>query len=360
MHEKKIVLTVYVFMFLIALMFSTMRIHASTDNVGVKVGDWAGFSDASFEWESNIPGSEQPPPELNMSWLDMKVLNVSGSNVTLRSTTIYKNGTERTGITSGNVATGEGALGIDIIPSNLGPRDEIPANFTWFIGETLKLVINGTVTRSYAGANREVNYVNITYPIMSDAAQVGTMNMSFYWDKKTGVICELSIFGAISFTVDSMHYYLNMSIMLRMTATNMWPAVFTVDWKGYTFNVTMTSNSTISNFNFNESLKQISFNVTGPTGKAGYCDVVIPKDLLWGEFSVYKDGSLLVEDVDYIRTYNGTHYIFHIAYSHSLHTIEIRGTEVVPEFPTWASALLMPIVLTVAIAVYKRRLKLSC
>jgi len=57
---------------------------------------------------------------------------------------------------------------------------------------------------------------------------------------------------------------------------SLFKAVFTAQ-DGYAFNVTMASNSVISNFNFNESLKQIRFNITGPTGWAGYCNVTIPK-----------------------------------------------------------------------------------
>jgi hypothetical protein len=130
--------------------------------------------------------------------------------------------------------------------------------------------------------------------------------------------------------------------------------VFVFEVEG--FQVIMQTNSTISAFNFSQPLNQISFNVTGPTGTAGFCNVAIPNDLLSGEFSVQKDGSLLVKDVDYTQTYNGTHYIFYITYTHTTHVIEIRGTEVIPEITTWTSILLILILLTIAIAFYKRRL----
>jgi hypothetical protein len=120
--------------------------------------------------------------------------------------------------------------------------------------------------------------------------------------------------------------------------------------------VIIQTNSTISAFNFSQPLKQINFNVTGPPGTIGFCNISIPDNLLSGEFSVYMDGSLLVKDKDYIQTYNGTHYIFCITYTHSTHVIEIRSTEVIPEIPTWTSVLLILILLTVAIATYKRRL----
>ncbi|MFQ5999686.1 MAG: hypothetical protein ACE5J6_02795 [Candidatus Bathyarchaeia archaeon] len=132
------------------------------------------------------------------------------------------------------------------------------------------------------------------------------------------------------------------------------PAVFHIDWNGYAFNVTIISNSTISDFNFSHSDMQISFNVTGLVGKAGYCNVSIPKKLLWGEFSVYKDGIPLEKGVNYTQTYNGTHYIFYITYTHTTHTIEIRGTEVIPEFP---SAIILPLLMiaTMVSVILRRR-----
>jgi hypothetical protein len=321
--------------------------------VGVEAGDWAGYDDVSFEWASNMPRCEEPPSEMNMSWMDMEILDVSDSNVTVRSTTIYANGTEQTDVVWGDIATGEGNLSVGIIPSNLDPGDEIPANLTYYTEESLKLFINGTVTRSYAGANREVNYVNITYPIIYDHVTYGAWNMSFYWDKKTGVMCEEVVSYMMSYTQNMTHYYMNMSMIWRMTATNMWPIIFTAQ-DGYAFNVTITSNSTMSNFNFSESLRQISFNVTGPDGKAGYCDVSIPDELLWGEFSVYKNDFPLVRDVDYTQIHNGTHYIFSITYNYTTHTIRIRGTEVIPEFPSAITPLLFIVLAMLAIVFSKR------
>ncbi len=132
--------------------------------------------------------------------------------------------------------------------------------------------------------------------------------------------------------------------------------VFPVDWEGTTYDVNAFCNSIVTDFSFSQTNKQISFNVEGASGTTGSCTITIPDDLLWGEFSVYMDGDPLVKDVDYTQTHNGTHYIFVISYIHTTHLIEVRGTEVVPEFPTWTPVLLMLMVLTVAIAIYKRRL----
>jgi hypothetical protein len=308
-------------------------------DVGVKVGDWVGTNDAYFEWVSNWPGYETPPSE-NMSWMKMEVLEVHDSNITVQSAVMYANGTVEEYINWGDIATGEGNLSVMIIPSNLDAGDEIPANLTWYTEEPLKLFVNGTIIKNYAGANREVNYVNITYPMIYGNVTYGGWNMSFYWDKKTGFLLEEDISCAMSLTINTTHYYLNMSTRWKVTLTEMWPAVFTIE-DGYSFEVTMISNSSISNFDFNETLKQISFNVTGPPYSKGYCNVTIPKDLLQGN-----PWTILLNDTDCTSlcdiTGNDTHTFIYIPYACSTNAIKIEGTLVIPEFP---STVILPLIM---------------
>lgn len=119
------------------------------------------------------------------------------------------------------------------------------------------------------------------------------------------------------------------------------------DFESYGLHVGVYSNSSISEFQFDSAAKTVSFNVTGQTGTGGFCDIAVPKDLVWGTITLYKDGLLLSEGTDYTRTDNSTHYILHIAYSHSTHTIEITGTYAIPEFPT---ILILPLLTTTAFA----------
>jgi hypothetical protein len=123
----------------------------------------------------------------------------------------------------------------------------------------------------------------------------------------------------------------------------------------YCLHVEIYSNSSISAFQFNTTRKQISFNTTGPSGTKGFCDVTIPDDLLWGEFLLFIDGSLLAEGVNYTRSHSGSHYFFNITYSHSTHTVEIIATEAIPEFPSIVISLLTMIVTLLAIIAYKRK-----
>ena len=101
------------------------------------------------------------------------------------------------------------------------------------------------------------------------------------------------------------------------------------------YDVGVLSNSSITNFEFSQSEKSISFSVNGTDGTTGFCNVSIPADLMWGDFSLYLDDVALVEGVDYTETYNGTHYLFSINYVHSSHIVELVSTEVIPDFAAW-------------------------
>ena len=123
-------------------------------------------------------------------------------------------------------------------------------------------------------------------------------------------------------------------------------------WNGMIYPVELKSNSTISRFQFKASQKMISFNVTGPDDTLGFCNITIPNSLiqdLWqGNYTVLVDGKQPLTVYDWT---DGTYTYMYFTYFHSEHKVDI-----IPEFPTWTSMILILIVLTVAIAIYKRRL----
>ncbi|MBS7633035.1 hypothetical protein KEJ15_05380 [Candidatus Bathyarchaeota archaeon] len=131
----------------------------------------------------------------------------------------------------------------------------------------------------------------------------------------------------------------------------------TRSFESYGRYVDVDSNSSVTEFQFNEMTKTINFNVTGQTGTSGFCDILVPKDLLWGVMIVYKDSVMLYNGTDYTQTQNATHYLFHIEYSHSSHRIEIRGTEAIPEFqlPFILPLFLAATLLATAISICKAR-----
>jgi parallel beta-helix repeat protein len=116
------------------------------------------------------------------------------------------------------------------------------------------------------------------------------------------------------------------------------------------------SNSTVSDLNFNLTSKQLSLNVSGPSGTTGFCNITVPAELMSGDFTLYLDDAVLIEGVDYVESFNGTHYLFSVTYAHSSHTIDIVSTEVVPDFAGW---LFLPFLLSATLLGFalKKRLK---
>ena len=114
-------------------------------------------------------------------------------------------------------------------------------------------------------------------------------------------------------------------------------------WNGTTCNADVVSNSTVSDFHFNpEEGPFLKFNVTGEEGTVGFCRVAIPKNLLWAE-----DGQwiVLVEGVsitNYTVASDQDYTYLYFTYGHSTKTVQITGTNVIPELSsTTATPLLM-------------------
>ncbi|MEM3672612.1 MAG: carboxypeptidase-like regulatory domain-containing protein [Candidatus Bathyarchaeia archaeon] len=106
--------------------------------------------------------------------------------------------------------------------------------------------------------------------------------------------------------------------------------VFDVIVDGETYPVAVTTNSTVSDFNFSQGNMQISFKVAGIDGTTGFCDVTIPNILLGGPYTV------LVNDapITPTTTSNSTHLFIYFTYNHNNEqTVKIIGTSVIPEFP---------------------------
>ena len=125
--------------------------------------------------------------------------------------------------------------------------------------------------------------------------------------------------------------------------------VFEVPWDDKVFQVVVESNSTISDFYFNQPTKEIGFNVTGPYGTIGFCNVTIPVELLDGAFMV------LIDDANtfYMLTRNETHTFLYFLYSHSTHSVQIIGTIAVPEFSAFIVTPLFMIAISVAVILAK-------
>ena len=185
-----------------SLLFSTLVIgmvvnvvvsaSAATYAPGVGPGDWVLYGEVRGSW--NIPFQDRPQfvkDAMATNWVRTSVLSVDGNNVTASQTWNFNNATCQRKVTlTGNVQTGSGNLTIFIIAGGLKAGD--PVN------EMLSAqTINKTITRPYAGADRQVNVLNNT---STQTIPYGTLFLQIlvFWDQTTGVLLESYFMAKIS------------------------------------------------------------------------------------------------------------------------------------------------------------------
>jgi len=168
------------------LLFATVATAlAQSGTVVVSAGDWFKYGNITVNWNSNDTSATPPAGvQLNGATLTFNVTTISGTNVTGRLTTQYKNGTEITSSGWVDVDTGDGAnLPGLLISANLNAGDAV-----YSAGSG---VINETIPRTYPSGVRDTNHLNI-----SDVSTVNATQFSYsenlYWDKSTGVFVEES------------------------------------------------------------------------------------------------------------------------------------------------------------------------
>ena len=128
------------------------------------------------------------------------------------------------------------------------------------------------------------------------------------------------------------------------------PNAMSVKAEGHDFDVQVASNSTsVTNLNFDEPNKKLSFTVEGDAGTKGVTEITIPKSLLNGDLTVMIDGQAMAQS-DVVETADtDTETTLELNYHHSTHQIDIVGTNAVPEFGTMASVALVVSVLTLVV-----------
>jgi len=201
----------------VMLLVSTFLLYQASAAVGVKADDWAKYTlDFTLDLPEGVStiGFEQFE---DVEWLKMLVETVSGNTITGKTVIHYMNGTEDEEGFSGEVGISQDGF---IVEANLAEGDSAPIPF----GFTGAMTINGTESRKYAGASREVNYVRLS---VSETTVTG--DLEAYWDKLTGVVCEMSM--SVSGEIEGESY--SMSLDFKMTETSMWeaaPSFLGLDW----------------------------------------------------------------------------------------------------------------------------------
>ena len=121
------------------------------------------------------------------------------------------------------------------------------------------------------------------------------------------------------------------------------------------YTIIITTNSSISPVPFLYSINdtKIWFNVTGPAGMTGFCNVSIPKNFMWcdtmDDWQINVNGEHItpqtVDDENYTYLY--------FTYTTSINTIEIISQYMVPEFPS--ALLILILIFTTLVPIFLRK-----
>ena len=164
--------------------------------LGVKAGDWIKVEYEITGWPADQPYAE---------WLKLEFLSVEGTSATVLMTMHISDGTEVSDTVPVDLTAGGGeAFGLSgfVIPSDLTTGDYV------YMTGFGNVAIQGETTRTYAGANRTVVYTSFSQSLpFQDKVQ-----LSYYWDKLTGVMVEASTI------------YADITMTAKATETNMWGA----------------------------------------------------------------------------------------------------------------------------------------
>jgi hypothetical protein len=170
-------------------------VSVKAGDVGVKAGDWIKAEYKISGW----PAGEQYP-----EWLRLEFLSVEGTTANVRATMRMSDGTEQSDTMPLDVVAGGEALGFSggVISANLTTGDSV------YMTGYGNVTIEGETTRTYAGTRRTVVYASISQSVpFQDEVQ-----LTYYWDKLTGVIVEAST------------TYADTTATAKATETNMWEA----------------------------------------------------------------------------------------------------------------------------------------
>jgi len=343
--NRKIVLSLA--FVLVVSMFTGVTSCMAAADVGASVGQ-------SYDSTYGLSGTERDengtlleffPFEVN--YLEtVTVQQVSGTNVTIEYSRDLLNGTTTSGTSWVDLNTGEGTAFLVVIPSGLSEDsllypDWVNENGTSEGGP----IVTDTVYLTEGDTSVEATHFGYNYTVEGEQWQ-----RDYYWEKSTGILIKYTTSGSAT-TAEGTTQFLSEHFSRVGLDRVFSPLVDTEDYP-----VSVSTNSEVLGFEFKLEEKQLRLRVSGKTGTVGSCQVAVPNELLSGSFTLTMDDFDLVEGTDYTQSNNGTHQIFDIEYVHSTHTIEITGTQTIPEFSSLLLVSLFLISSLVAVAVYRKRL----
>ncbi len=177
-------------------------------------------------------------------------------------------------------------------------------------------------------------------------------NIPELWKATHTYIGQGGLYPVVLTIYDNDGLYNSTTHIVNVTIRGRTTIIFNVVWEHTKYQVLVSSNSTVTHFDFNQSLGQIEFEVSGETSIMGYCNVTIPKSLLAGDpWTVMIEGESIA---NLISSDNETHSFIYFTYIHaSTLQITIQGTWVISEFPSLLVLPLFMIVTLLAAIMYR-------
>ena len=128
---------------------------------------------------------------------------------------------------------------------------------------------------------------------------------------------------------------------------------------------TLTSNSTITQFAFNSTTKELGFIASGPLGTEGYVNIYVPKTILndISELKAYLDGN----EISFNSESQTDSWLISFGYSHSQHTITMTmgnslqvsniNTDSLPQWLFYAIPVGLVVIIAVIAVIFKNKPK---
>ena len=118
--------------------------------------------------------------------------------------------------------------------------------------------------------------------------------------------------------------------------------------------VFISSNSTVSQANYDSGSHLITFNASGPGEASGFTAVIFPKYFIDGSPVVVIDNGNLNPISLYVSS-NSTHYLVSFGYPLSVHIITVGGSTTIPEFEIVPLLLMLSMLSPVALLSRRNR-----
>jgi parallel beta-helix repeat protein len=300
---------------------------------------------------------------LNLSYVDIgielwetKNTIISGNNITNNWYGVYMDSSFNNIISGNNITNNLYSMRFYSSFNNSISANNITNN--WF-GMSLYYCFNNKFYHNnFIGNNRQVEYYSSGYVNFWDDGYPSGGN---YWSNYASVDLHSGPFQNVTGSdgIGDTPYTIDANNTDRYPLIAPFKAFEASVWNGITYNVDVISNSTVSDFRFNVDNKSVSFNVTGDDLTIGFCRVTIPKSLLWVD-----DGwTILVGSqsvTDYARFEDENYTYLYFTYTHSTKTVTIKGTHVIPEFPSAIILTIFMPIATILIVFERKRRKFKC